>query len=78
MLNGQAICKDCGNGTMNNAIVERFLADDVNGVYCVQCGGNHIDGELYEETEEVVEDEISEALNSDPFSDEPFEREVGA
>ena len=48
-LKGQAICKDCGNGTLNNELLERFLADEVNGVYCVQCGGNHIDGELYED-----------------------------
>lgn len=47
-LKGQAICKDCGNGTLNNELLERFLVDEVNGVYCAQCGGNHIDGELYE------------------------------
>lgn len=51
MLKGQAICKDCGNGTLNNELLERFLIDDVNGAYCAQCGSNHVDGELYYEYE---------------------------
>jgi ribosomal protein L32 len=84
MLNGSAICKDCGNGTMNNRINTRFgLADGLENesevAVCLSCGSTHIDGMLYEELdEEVEEDEISDVLNSDPFSDEPFEREVGA
>ena len=50
-MKGQAICKDCGNGTLNNELLERFLYDEENGVYCIQCGGSHIDGELYFEEE---------------------------
>ncbi len=81
MLNGYAVCKDCGNGTMNNRINNQFLlSGDNETAVCGECGSTHIDGELFEGVEEVeeVEDEISEVLNSDPFSDEPFEREVGA
>jgi hypothetical protein len=51
-MNGQAICKDCGNGTLNNAINEQFVLCDFNDdgnevAVCKQCGGQHIDGELY-------------------------------
>ena len=56
MLAGYAVCKDCGNGTMNNAVVERFLVDDTNGVYCAQCGGSHIDGELYIDASERTDE----------------------
>ena len=52
-LHGQAICKDCGNGTLNNQLLERFLIDEVNGVYCAQCGSSHIDGDLYLSSDEV-------------------------
>ena len=84
MLSGYAMCKDCGNGTMNNRINTQFGFTSEGAVVCGMCMGSHIDGELYEEFDEVEEaeeeeqDEISEVLNSDPFSDEPFEREVGA
>jgi hypothetical protein len=50
MLKGQAICKDCGNGTLNNERNPQFiLSDDENGVYtqCANCGSTHINGELY-------------------------------
>lgn len=48
-MDGQAICKDCGNGTLNNAINEQFVivSDDNEYAVCVRCGSNHIDGELY-------------------------------
>jgi len=51
MLKGQAICKDCGNGTLNNELNEQFVfanfGDDGDTVVCKQCGNSHIDGELY-------------------------------
>ncbi len=36
------VCKDCGNGTLNNRLNEAF---DFNGneVYCLNCGSNHLD-----------------------------------
>jgi hypothetical protein len=36
-LNCQGVCKDCGNGTLNNRLNEAF---DYNGggVYCLNCG----------------------------------------
>jgi hypothetical protein len=51
-MNGQAICKDCGNGTLNNAINEQFgLADNLRNesevAVCLKCGSSHIEGELY-------------------------------
>ena len=51
-MNGQAICKDCGNGTLDNEINERFMSCDLNEdgnevAVCKQCGSTHIDGELY-------------------------------
>jgi hypothetical protein len=38
----QGICKDCGNGTLNNCLNEAF---DYNGnvVYCLNCGSTHLD-----------------------------------
>ena len=52
MLKGQAICKDCGNGTLNNELNEQFVICDFNDdgnevAVCRQCGGSHIDGELF-------------------------------
>lgn len=47
-LHGHAICKDCGNGTLNNSINEQFTLDgDV--ARCMNCSSSHIDGELYTE-----------------------------
>jgi hypothetical protein len=47
-MEGQAICKDCGNGTLNNAINEQFiLVSDDDVAVCKRCGSPHIDGELY-------------------------------
>jgi hypothetical protein len=50
VMKGQAICKDCGAGTLNNEFDTQF--DFVDGqVVCNSCGGSHIDGELYFEDE---------------------------
>jgi len=51
-MEGQAICKDCGNGTLNNAINEQFgLADGLENesevAVCLRCGSTHVEGELY-------------------------------
>lgn len=42
------ICKDCGNGTLNNETNEQFVESD-NSVACVRCGSSHVDGDLYNE-----------------------------
>jgi ribosomal protein S27AE len=58
MLKGQAICKDCGNGTLNNEHNEQFCyGNDLDNsehsyAVCVRCGSQHIDGELYFEEKE--------------------------
>lgn len=56
MLAGHAVCKDCGNGTLNNVVNEQFVLWDFKYdgevAVCKQCGGSHIDGELYERTDE--------------------------
>jgi hypothetical protein len=56
MLQGQAVCKDCGNGTLNNEQFPAFelleFDDDCERVVCRDCGGDHIDGELYFEEED--------------------------
>jgi hypothetical protein len=37
-------CKDCGNGTMNNALVLAFDVDEETyTVRCIVCGSNHVD-----------------------------------
>ena len=77
MLAGQAICKDCGNGTLNNLLNTQFAEDGA----CLKCGSFHVDGELYEA--EVIDfdstflPELTDE-NEDPYSDEDFEKEVGA
>ena len=48
-MTGQAICKDCGNGTLNNELNEQFILvsdDDNEFAVCVRCNSTHIDGEL--------------------------------
>ncbi len=55
-MNGQAICKDCGNGTLNNAINEQFFLSidertEYETITCANCGSSHIDGELYQEVQ---------------------------
>jgi hypothetical protein len=54
VMNGQAICKDCGNGTLNNELNPQFgladnLANESEVAVCLRCGSTHIDGELYME-----------------------------
>jgi hypothetical protein len=51
-LKGYAVCKDCGNGTMNNQVHTVFELD--GDVAVCQCGSTHIDGELYLELSEVA------------------------
>ena len=51
MLKGQAICKDCGSGTLNNELNPQFDWNENDNVVCAQCGSSHIDGELYVEAE---------------------------
>lgn len=51
-VKGQAICKDCGTGTLDNEMNEQFiLSEDGETAVCGICGSNHIDGELYFEEE---------------------------
>ena len=85
VLNGSAVCKDCGNGTLNNARNTQFEFDGERA-HCVGCGGSHIDGELYLDSDATEEDsdddeatpeEIADSYD-DPYSDEDFERSVGA
>ena len=64
MLAGYAVCKDCGNGTLNNLRNTQFKEDGT----CLACGSSHVDGKLYFEEDE----------NGDPYSDEDYEKEVGA
>jgi hypothetical protein len=50
-MKGQAICKDCGNGTLDNELNEQFIlvidefTDDTVAV-CKRCDSTHIDGQL--------------------------------
>jgi hypothetical protein len=46
-LKGQAVCKDCGNGTLSNEFNNQFEINDFNQAECVRCGSTHIDGELF-------------------------------
>jgi hypothetical protein len=48
--NVQGVCKDCGNGTLNNHLNPAFNVDygqydgDVELVVtCIQCGSEHVD-----------------------------------
>jgi hypothetical protein len=50
-MKGQAICKDCGNGTLNNELNEQFVQKYNERikewfVACRRCGSSHIDGQL--------------------------------
>ena len=48
-LDCAGVCKDCGNGTLNNRLNEAF---DYNGfgAYCLNCGSSHLDLVLGEGT----------------------------
>lgn len=79
MLSGYGICKDCGSGTLDNLLNEKFGEDGT----CLSCGSSHVDGELYETDEnslhlEFEDEEIEQDENGDPYSDEDYEKEVGA
>ena len=44
----QGVCKDCGNGTLNNELIPAFeIEPDVYGDYsevvCKRCGSHHVD-----------------------------------
>jgi hypothetical protein len=39
----QGVCKDCGNGTLNNELHPAFHEVDDSGVECNRCGGMHVD-----------------------------------
>jgi hypothetical protein len=43
----QGVCKDCGNGTLNNDLNSAFeVIEQDNGqqnFYCLSCGSNHLD-----------------------------------
>ena len=41
-LDRAGVCKDCGSGTLNNRLNEAFDFNG-NGVYCLNCGSNHLD-----------------------------------
>lgn len=51
---GYGICKDCGNGTLDNIINQQFdVVDDNDGnevIFCHVCGSTHIDGQFFEES----------------------------
>jgi Zn finger protein HypA/HybF involved in hydrogenase expression len=38
----QGVCKDCGNGTLNNDLHPVFEETD-NGVVCILCHSTHVD-----------------------------------
>lgn len=46
MDNLQGVCKDCGNGTLNNELnpaFELFETEENVYVQCLRCGGTHVD-----------------------------------
>lgn len=46
LANVQGVCKDCGNGTLNNDLVPAFEVDDpceCVPAYCLRCGSEHLD-----------------------------------
>jgi hypothetical protein len=54
-VKGYGVCKDCGNGTLDNVINQQFDAifdfesgDEV--ICCSECGSTHIDGQFFEES----------------------------
>jgi hypothetical protein len=42
VLTVHGVCKDCGNGTLNNTLNEAFDFNG-NGYYCLNCGSTHLD-----------------------------------
>ena len=41
----QGVCKDCGNGTLNNDLIPAFgiTEDDYEAIYCLNCRSTHLD-----------------------------------
>ena len=39
----QGVCKDCGNGTLNNHILRAFGVDGDGMAYCVRCGSHRVE-----------------------------------
>jgi hypothetical protein len=81
-LKGYGICKECTAGTLNNEVHTVFEFDG-DAVVCRVCGGSHIDGELYIQSDVHPGDEADEVEDTedeygDPYSDEAYENEVGA
>jgi Zn finger protein HypA/HybF involved in hydrogenase expression len=39
----QGVCKDCGNGSMNNDLSPAFHQDDQDFIRCNSCDSTHVD-----------------------------------
>jgi hypothetical protein len=39
----QGVCKDCGNGTLNNDLNPAFEFNGDEGLACKNCGSTHLD-----------------------------------
>ena len=39
----QGVCKDCGNGTLNNDLNTAFKCNEDDALVCTNCGGTHLD-----------------------------------
>ena len=81
-LKGYGICKECTTGTLDNELHTCFEFDGETAT-CINCGGSHIDGELYIQSDVHPGDEADEVEDTedeagDPYSDEAYENEVGA
>lgn len=42
-MNIIAICKDCGNGTLNGETNPQFGLDGFDNPYCFNCNSRHVD-----------------------------------
>jgi len=42
-LDCQGVCKDCGNGTLNNRLNTAFYINEDNAVQCIRCDSTHVD-----------------------------------
>jgi hypothetical protein len=92
VMNIIAICKDCGNGTLNGRLNPQFGGTELEGgeimVDCLNCGSTHVDAvsvDFDEQVEEleayhgaVTEEDLDKEDILDPYDDGPYEREVGA
>ena len=83
MLAGYAICKECNAGTFNNLLNTKFgLADGIDGeseiAVCLTCGGSHIDGELFNDFDDVAEETFDEfeADEDEEIEIDPYDAEV--